>query len=79
MARSRDLGLAVDNARLWVGDSSNSRILRWTNAHVKINGAPADGVLGQTSLVEDRSRFEAEALDVTGLGAPGDPDRTESS
>ena len=43
--------LIVDaNGRLWVTDSSNSRVLRYDNAATKVNGANADGVLGQTDF-----------------------------
>jgi DNA-binding beta-propeller fold protein YncE len=44
-------GLTVDsNGRLWVGDLSNNRVLRFDNAAAKIMGANADGVLGQASF-----------------------------
>ncbi|ETR67060.1 MAG: hypothetical protein OMM_12006, partial [Candidatus Magnetoglobus multicellularis str. Araruama] len=33
--------------RLWVGDQTNHRVLRFDNASEKANGADADGVLGQ--------------------------------
>ncbi len=43
--------LAVDNTgRLWVGDWNNNRVLRFDNAHLKSNGANADGVLGQSNF-----------------------------
>lgn len=45
------IGIFVDKAgRLWVGDFSNSRVLRFDNASTKANGASADGVLGQASF-----------------------------
>lgn len=44
---------------LWVGDTNNSRILRFNNASSKSNGANANGVLGQTNF---SNRF-------TGIGA----------
>lgn len=44
-------GLSVDSdGRLWVADLNNARILRFDNAATKSNGAPADGVLGQTDF-----------------------------
>ena len=45
------LSIAFDNTgRLWVIDSSNSRVLRFDNAASKPNGANADGVLGQANF-----------------------------
>lgn len=35
---------------LWISDFNNHRIIRHNNAASKANGAPADGVLGQTSF-----------------------------
>ncbi len=44
-------GLAVDSAgRLWVADTVNSRVLRFDNATTLTNGAPANGVLGQSDF-----------------------------
>ncbi|MGB8215316.1 MAG: hypothetical protein WCE68_17340 [Anaerolineales bacterium] len=44
-------GLVVDaSGRLWVGDYSNNRVLRFDNAASKANGAKADGVLGQSNF-----------------------------
>ena len=41
-------GLSVDaGGRLWVADRGNARVLRFDNAASKVNGANADGVLGQ--------------------------------
>ncbi|MGH8046871.1 MAG: NHL repeat-containing protein [Chthoniobacterales bacterium] len=41
-------GVAVDTGgTLWVADRTNNRVLRFDNAAVKLNGGPADGVLGQ--------------------------------
>jgi sugar lactone lactonase YvrE len=36
--------------RLWVADAGNHRVLRFDAAHLKINGANADGVLGQSNF-----------------------------
>jgi sugar lactone lactonase YvrE len=41
--------------RLWVVDTSNSRILRFDNAVGKGNGANADGVLGQPDFTSNSS------------------------
>jgi sugar lactone lactonase YvrE len=44
-------GVAVDgNGRLWVADTFNNRVLRFDGAASKTNGAPANGVLGQTGF-----------------------------
>ena len=41
-------GIFVDGSgTLWVADKGNNRVLRFTNAAGKANGASADGVLGQ--------------------------------
>jgi streptogramin lyase/lysophospholipase L1-like esterase len=46
----------VDNfGRLWVSDASNRRVLRFDNARNLADGAPADGVLGQTDFTSDIS------------------------
>jgi uncharacterized repeat protein (TIGR01451 family) len=45
------VGVALDySGRLWVADSSNSRVLRFDAAASKANGADADGVLGQADF-----------------------------
>ncbi|MCC6651914.1 MAG: SMP-30/gluconolactonase/LRE family protein, partial [Candidatus Eisenbacteria bacterium] len=50
------IGVHVDAAgRLWVGDFTNNRVLRFDNASAKANGAPADGVLGQLDFVTSAS------------------------
>jgi sugar lactone lactonase YvrE len=41
--------------RLWVSDAANRRVLRFDNARNLPNGAPADGVLGQTDFNSDVS------------------------
>lgn len=40
---------ADDQGRLWAVDSREERVLRWDQAASKTNGAPATGVIGQTS------------------------------
>ena len=50
------IGVFVDGAgRLWVGDFSNNRVLRFDAASSKANGAAADGVLGQLDFVTSAS------------------------
>lgn len=47
-------GLALEaGCRLWVNDHANNRVLRFENAVAKINGAAADGVLGQNDFLSD--------------------------
>ncbi|MES2465839.1 MAG: NHL repeat-containing protein [Verrucomicrobiota bacterium] len=51
---NRFINLVVSPAgSLFVSDSQNYRIMRWDNAALKANGAPADGVLGRSSLLPD--------------------------
>ncbi|MGE5498258.1 MAG: GDSL-type esterase/lipase family protein, partial [Syntrophothermus sp.] len=45
------VGISMDNdGILWVADFNNHRIIKYTNAAAKSNGAAADGVLGQSSF-----------------------------
>ena len=45
------VGVTVDSGgRLWVADGNNNRVLRFDNAATLGNGAPANGVLGQTTF-----------------------------
>ncbi len=45
-------GVALDSSgTLWVTDSSNNRVLRFNNVASKVNGANADGVLGQPDFI----------------------------
>ena len=37
--------------RLWVADTYNNRVLRFDGASLKVNGANADGVLGQADFI----------------------------
>lgn len=49
-------GLVVDSSgRLWIGDTFNSRVLRFDNAASKADGANADAVLGQSNLTSSGS------------------------
>jgi hypothetical protein len=45
-------GIALDTSvsppRVYVADTSNSRVLAWSNATAFANGAPADRIIGQT-------------------------------
>ncbi|MDD5198593.1 MAG: NHL repeat-containing protein [Terrimicrobiaceae bacterium] len=44
-------GVHVDGSgTLWVADTGNRRVLRFANAAARIDGAPADGVLGQADF-----------------------------
>jgi len=51
------------NGTLWVADRANNRVLRFDNAATKPNGAPADGVLGQTDFVTNTNGLTASAMD----------------
>lgn len=51
--------------RLWVGDTGNSRVMRFDNAGALSNGAVANGVLGQPGFVTD-----AVAVTANGFNAP---------
>jgi DNA-binding beta-propeller fold protein YncE len=59
-------GVAVDAAagRLWVGDGSNSRVLRFDNASAKANGDDADGVLGQEDYVSSGTNTDQDGMNV---------------
>lgn len=63
---NRPGGLALDGADLWIADSSNHRLLLFSAAGNKSNGADADSVLGQFNYSEDISgntltKFKAPA------------------
>lgn len=46
-------GLSVDTSgRLWVADTGNERMLRFDNAAGKLDGAAADGILGQINFTD---------------------------
>jgi sugar lactone lactonase YvrE len=50
-AMEHPTGVSVDAAgNLWVSDLSNQRVLRFASAASKLNGAAADGVLGQSGF-----------------------------
>lgn len=50
------IGIHLDQeGRLWVGDYSNQRVLRFDNASTKPTGADADAVLGQTDFTTNTS------------------------
>lgn len=68
-------GIAIDSSGvLWISDAGNNRVLRFDNAATLGNGAPADGVLGQTVFTTDASGTtqamfnEPGGLDVDGSG-----------
>ncbi len=53
-------GIAVDsNGTLWVADGANNRVLRFDNASSKMDGASADGVLGQNDFTSNASGLSA--------------------
>lgn len=43
------------SGNLWVSDQGNKRVLKFANAAAKVNGAPADAVLGQPDFVTNSS------------------------
>ncbi|MCB1204514.1 MAG: NHL repeat-containing protein [Verrucomicrobiae bacterium] len=47
---------------IWVADRDNHRILRFDKAALKVNGAPADGVLGQPDFTSNGSGFDANQM-----------------
>lgn len=47
---------------LWVVERSNSRVLRFDNVLAKLDGAAADGVLGQANFVSDGTGTSATEL-----------------
>ena len=51
---------------LWVTDATNNRALRFNNASTKVNGATADGVLGQADFTT-----KTPGLTNRGLSVPG--------
>jgi DNA-binding beta-propeller fold protein YncE len=51
---NRPWGVLLDTTgRLWVADTSNQRVLRFDNAASKVDGADADGVLGQADFTHN--------------------------
>ena len=56
-------GIFVDNnGRLWVADYGNGRVLWFNNAANLANGAPADGVLGQTDFTSTSGGVTASLM-----------------
>jgi sugar lactone lactonase YvrE len=56
-------GVAVDSTgRLWVADSSHNRVLRFDGAAGKVNGAAADGVLGQPDFTSNAAATTASGM-----------------
>lgn len=47
---------------LWVTDSSNNRLLRFSSISTKANGAAADGVIGQADFVTGTSGVSSQAF-----------------
>jgi len=57
------IGIYVDaGGRLWVGDFSNNRVLRFDGASTKANGANADAVLGQPDFITGSSGTTAAKM-----------------
>ncbi len=50
MYNPADVALSSDGTTLWVADQNNNRVLRFDRADQKMNGAAADGLLGQTTF-----------------------------
>ena len=60
---SAPTGVAIDNTgTLYVADQGNNRVLIFTNAASKANGAAADGVLGQVNLTLGGSGHSASTM-----------------
>ena len=60
-------GVAVDsNGTLWVADSISHRVLRFANAAGKLNGTPADGVLGQPNFTSNVGLPSASSTTING-------------
>ena len=58
------VGVFVDaSRRLWVGDWGNDRVLRFDYAGSRVNGANADGVLGQPNFTTWGSAITQNGMD----------------
>jgi predicted esterase/DNA-binding beta-propeller fold protein YncE len=54
---NKPMGVYVDSQdHLWVSEDGNNRVLRFDNASLKVNGAAADGVLGQSDFTTNTQR-----------------------
>ena len=58
-------GIFSEGGRIWVSEQSNNRVLRFDNAATKVNGANADGVLGQPDF-----NTNTAAVTQTGMSLP---------
>ncbi len=57
------VGVSVhSDGTLWVADFSANRVLRYDDAKHKANGAPADGVLGQSDFTTKTARTTADGI-----------------
>lgn len=62
-AMTNPSSLTVDGSdHLWVADSGNRRVLRFSNASLLASGASADGVLGQTDFDSDTAGSGAQSF-----------------
>jgi hypothetical protein len=59
-------GAALQGTTLYIADNNNARVLRFDNAPGKVNGANADGVLGQPDFISNDP-----ALSQNGMVLPG--------
>ncbi|MCB1204516.1 MAG: NHL repeat-containing protein [Verrucomicrobiae bacterium] len=50
------------NGTIWVAERDNHRVLRFDNAALKVNGAPADAVLGQPDFTSNGTGFAATQM-----------------
>lgn len=64
MFRPYEMIIENDNT-LWVADGWNGRVLRFDNATTLGNGAPANGVLGQTNYTSHITTVDAIHIDQT--------------
>jgi len=58
-------GLSIDSTgRLWVVDTNNHRVLRFDAAAAKVDGANADGVLGQPDFITNTTGLSAVKMNL---------------
>ncbi len=69
---SSSRGVALVGTTLFVADRNNSRVLRFDNAKYKVNGADADGVLGQDNFTTTDARLTQSGMETPSRLAAGD-------